>query len=97
MTLTDRVAAFIGSERLLQPGAGVVVGLSGGADSAALLAVLSRLGYGLTAVHCHFGLRGAEADRDEAHSRALAARFGAAFRSIRFDTRAYMRQHGVSA
>lgn len=97
MTLTDRVAAFIGSERLLQPGAGVVVGLSGGADSAALLAVLSRLGYRLTAVHCHFGLRGAEADRDEAHSRALAARFGAAFRSVRFDTRAYMRQHGVSA
>lgn len=97
MSLQDRVAAFIAAERLLLPGAGVVVGLSGGADSAALLAVLARLGYRLTAVHCHFGLRGAEADRDEAHSRALAARFGAAFRSVRFDTRDYMQRHGVSA
>jgi len=98
MTLPERIARFIAAEGLLTPAAKVIVGLSGGADSSALLAILCRLGYECVAVHCHFGLRGPEADRDLEHSRALAARLGAAgFREVRFDTRAYMRANGVSA
>ena len=97
MTFPERIARFIAAERLLTPGATVVVGLSGGADSSALLAVLCRLGYRCIAVHCHFGLRGGEADRDLLHSRSLASALGADFREVRFDTRAYMRANGVSA
>lgn len=97
MTFQERIASFIASGSLLTPGAKVVVGLSGGADSSALLVVLSRLGYRCIAVHCHFGLRGDEADRDLEHSRALASRCGAEFRSVRFDTRNHMRACGISA
>lgn len=98
MTFKERIADYIASERLLQPGARVIVGLSGGADSAALLAVLSELGYRCIAVHCNFGLRGAEADRDMEYSQALAVvRFGAEFRSVRFDTAAHMAARGISA
>lgn len=96
MTFVRRIASFIESECLLTHGARVVVGLSGGADSAALTAVLSELGYDIVAVHCHFGLRGEEADRDLAHSQMLAERFGAQFRSVRFNTREYMQQNGLS-
>ncbi|MDE7335097.1 MAG: tRNA lysidine(34) synthetase TilS [Muribaculaceae bacterium] len=97
MTFKERIARHIAAEELLSPGARVVVGLSGGADSAALLAVLCALGYSCLAVHCHFGLRGDEADRDLDHSRELARRFGAEFRSVRFQTAEYMAAHGVSA
>lgn len=97
MTFKERIARHISAEGLLQPGSKVVVGFSGGADSAALLAVLCALGYRCVAVHCHFGLRGAEADRDLDHSCELARRLGAEFRSVRFQTAEYMAAHGVSA
>lgn len=97
MTFTERIARFIADERLLTPAAPVAVALSGGADSSALLAVLRALGYPCIALHCHFGLRGSEADRDLQFSRRLAERLGAEFRFIRFDTRSHMRQRRISA
>lgn len=75
----------------------IVVGLSGGADSVALLAALRADGRRCVAVHCHFGLRGHEADRDLNHSREVALSLGAEFRSVRFDTRAEMKRRGISA
>jgi tRNA(Ile)-lysidine synthase len=69
---------------LLKAGLRVGVGLSGGADSVALLLLLhaanalprNALGVGLSAVHVHHGLRGEEADADLAFVEALCARLG---------------------
>jgi tRNA(Ile)-lysidine synthase len=98
MTLEAKISHFIEREGLPKPDARLVVGLSGGADSVALLSALTALGYDCTAVHCHFGLRDAEeADRDLAHAEAVARQLGAGFRSVRFATRQYMAEHGVSA
>ncbi|MBL7134571.1 MAG: tRNA lysidine(34) synthetase TilS [Phycisphaerae bacterium] len=75
--LVRSVATFIDEQSLIAPGAGVVVGVSGGADSVALLAILRELavradrGYALTAAHLHHGLR-ESADADEAFVRDLA-------------------------
>lgn len=96
MTFRDRIATYIASENLLSPGAKVIVGLSGGADSSALLAVLCELGYTCHAVHCHFGLRAEEADRDLEFSRVLASQLGAEFSEVRFNTKDYQQVHGVS-
>ena len=56
---------------------GIVVGVSGGADSVCLLCVLAELavpcGLSLAAVHVHHGIRGAEADRDAEFVRTLCA------------------------
>lgn len=60
------IRLYIEKYRLLSEDRPVLVGLSGGADSVALLGVLVRLGYPCIALHCNFHLRGEESDRDEA-------------------------------
>lgn len=68
----------------------VAVGLSGGADSVALLLALAHLsrelGVVLHAAHLHHGLRGEEADSDLNFSRELAADLGIPFHESRVDT-----------
>jgi tRNA(Ile)-lysidine synthase len=77
---------------LLKPGLRVAVGLSGGADSVALLRILAErsreLGLVLHAAHLHHGLRGAEADADRDFSRELAQRLGLLFHEAQVDTAA---------
>jgi tRNA(Ile)-lysidine synthase len=76
------------------PSAGtrVVVAVSGGADSLCLLLVLDALrpvlGCALTVAHVHHGLRGAEADRDQAFVLGLAAEMGLPCLVERVDVRA---------
>ena len=51
----------------------VLVGLSGGADSVALLLLLLERGGAIAAVHVNHGLRGEDSDGDEAFVRSLCA------------------------
>jgi tRNA(Ile)-lysidine synthase len=77
---------------LLRPGLRLAVGLSGGADSVALLRALQarsrELGLVLHAAHLHHGLRGEEADGDQAFARALAAQLGLPFHESRVNAAA---------
>jgi tRNA(Ile)-lysidine synthase len=70
----------------------VAVGVSGGADSVALMRALAarsnELGLVVHAAHLHHGLRGAEADGDLEFCRALAAELGLPFHEARVDTAA---------
>lgn len=76
----DGVARFVDARRLIEPRAAVVVGVSGGPDSMALLAVLRALSgrgdraYRLTAAHLDHGLRPGSAD-DAAFVADLARRW----------------------
>ncbi len=77
---TGRVQPIAGlaiDTTLLKPGMRLGVGVSGGADSVALLRVLherrAELGLVLHVAHLHHGLRGAEADADLEFVRELAA------------------------
>ena len=76
----------------LRPGLRLAVGLSGGADSVALLCILAaraaELGLVLHAAHLHHGLRGDEADADLAFARDLAATLGLPFHEARIDVAA---------
>ena len=80
---------------LLRPGLRVAVGVSGGADSVALLRSLKQrspeLGLVVHAAHLHHGLRGVEADGDLAFSRALAEELGLVFHEARVDAAAEAR------
>ncbi|HEY1160551.1 MAG TPA: tRNA lysidine(34) synthetase TilS [Terracidiphilus sp.] len=74
----------------MKPGLRLAVGLSGGADSVALLRALAErsgeLGLVVHVAHLHHGLRGEEADADLAFARALAGELGLAFHEARVDT-----------
>jgi tRNA(Ile)-lysidine synthase len=78
--------------KLLKPGMRVAVALSGGADSVALVRILTarsaELGLVLHAAHLHHGLRGAEADGDLEFCRELASKLGLPFREARVDAAA---------
>ena len=91
-----KVSQFIEEKHLLGSGDKVLVALSGGADSVALLRVLLRLGYVCEAAHCNFHLRGEESVRDECFVRALAESLGVPLHVIHFDTNAYAASHNVS-
>ena len=67
----------------------VLVALSGGADSVALLRVLLVLGYHCEAAHCNFHLRGEESDRDERFVNELCKGLGVALHVTHFDTVTY--------
>ena len=94
------IKRYIGANQLIRPGDGVVVGLSGGPDSVFLLYALHtlqpRMGFTLWAVHVHHGIRGAEADRDEAFSEKLCAKLDIPFRAVHVAAPAYAAQHGLS-
>ncbi|HSC78416.1 MAG TPA: tRNA lysidine(34) synthetase TilS, partial [Candidatus Acidoferrales bacterium] len=78
MDLREKVEQAIRRGELLAPGARVVVGCSGGADSVALVRLLyelkDKLGLRLLVAHLNHQLRGDEADADEGFVRRLAER-----------------------
>lgn len=69
--------------RMLQPGDRVLVGLSGGPDSTALLRCLNhlaeKLSISLGAAHLNHGLRGDQADNDARHAAGQADGLGIRF------------------
>ncbi|MFC6646866.1 tRNA lysidine(34) synthetase TilS [Granulicella cerasi] len=86
---------------LLRKGERVCCAVSGGADSTAMLLAMveanarkESLGIELSAAHVHHGLRGAEADADEAFVRELCQRLGVPLTLVHVDTPARMADEG---
>lgn len=98
--LTKKILSFIRENRLIVRGDQIAAGLSGGADSVSLIIILNNikklLGFNLCAIHINHGLRGCEADRDEAFCRDLCARLGVRFAAERVDVRGLVREAGLS-
>ena len=92
----NRIRTFVEHQQLLASGSRVLVTLSGGADSVALLLVLKRLGYECVAAHCNFHLRGDESERDCRFVLDLCCRQGIECVVKDFDVNAYMKKYGVS-
>lgn len=90
------IRAYINKHKLLSDDKPVLVGLSGGADSVALLVVLVKLGYKCIAVHCNFHLRGEESDRDETFAESLAQTLAVPFYKIDFNTHLYAKEKHIS-
>jgi len=63
----------------------LLVGVSGGADSVALLRLLMEAGVRVTAVHVNHGLRGDASDEDEAFVRKLCGRLAVPLMCFRAD------------
>ena len=92
-----RVMQYIREKELLEKGDKVLVCVSGGADSVALLDVLQRGGFECIIAHCNFHLRGEESNRDEEFVKAIGdGRLAMRLRIKHFDTEGYAQANGIS-
>ena len=96
--MKERVERFLAEKGLLS-GAGIVVGLSGGADSVCLLLILKELsekhGFPLYALHVHHGLRGETADRDALFCKELCESLHIPLRTERVDVADIAETHAI--
>lgn len=81
--ILHKIAATIAHHSMLAPGEGVLLAVSGGPDSTALLvamaALAGELGVRLHAAHFNHGVRGAESDRDQQAAAEAARRYALGF------------------
>jgi len=87
--MINKIRQTIEKYKLLDKGDRVVVALSGGPDSTALLVILTQIveeiGFNLIAAHINHGLRAEESDEDEKYSRELSEKMGVDFVSHKID------------
>lgn len=97
-TLTRKVLQTIHRYQLLKEGDRVIVALSGGPDSVALLLALRELEESLSlrlcAAHLNHRLRGSESDQDEQFVRRLCHQFGLPIEVKGVNTKQEMRKSG---
>jgi tRNA(Ile)-lysidine synthase len=97
--LLRKISETIRDNRLFCQGDTVVVAVSGGADSVALLDILASLTglrLRLVVAHLNHGLRGKESDGDAAFVEELAARYRLPFAQQRLDVKELSRQRKQS-
>jgi tRNA(Ile)-lysidine synthase len=98
--LQREVVAFIHRERLLSPGDRVVVGVSGGPDSLALLhlvhACREQLGIEVHAAHLNHLIRGTEADQDAQFVADVASAWDIPCTVVARDVPAFARDHRLA-
>lgn len=98
--MVTKVREFVRQQNMWEENDHIIAGISGGADSVCLFLMLLELkkewNLKLTAVHVHHGLRGREADEDEAFVRELCEKYQVAFRSFRVDAADEARRRRIS-
>lgn len=96
----EKIRAYVREHGMLEEQDTVIAGISGGADSVCLLCVLLMLkreyGLRLFAVHVNHGLRGEEADADEAFVEELCRRENVPLDVVRVDVARLAREEGLS-
>jgi len=74
----------------------LLIALSGGADSMALIHLLNQMPWHLEAAHCNFGLRSDESDKDEEFVRLFCSTNNIKLHVIQFDTEQVADEKGIS-
>ena len=90
------VEKYIQQENLVNSRDKVLVALSGGADSVALLRLLLALDYPCEAAHCNFHLRGEESKRDEDFVRQLCDHLQVKLHVVHFKTEKVAAEQRIS-
>ena len=98
--MLEKVEQYMKEWKMISEQDVVVVGVSGGADSVALLLVLEELRkkqkFSIHVVHVNHGIRGEEADRDEHYVQTLCEEKEIPFSCVHVDVPSYAREHRMS-
>ena len=94
--MRERFLDFIKKHALIGSGERVLLAVSGGLDSMAMLHLFSQTDIPFAIAHCNFGLRGEESDGDEQFVKDQAEALGVECFLTKFDTLAYAREHQQS-
>jgi tRNA(Ile)-lysidine synthase len=96
VSLPQRFEQSINRHGLFQRSDNLLLAVSGGLDSVVLAHLCAGAGYRFSIAHCHFGLRGAESDRDASFVNDLATSLSVPVYIKRFDTEGYAAERKVS-
>ena len=100
MNILEKIDGYIKKENMIDSGDGIVVALSGGADSVALFLCLEKLreryDLKLVAAHVNHMIRGKEADQDEAYVRKLGQDHGIPVEVLKKDVPRYARENSMT-
>lgn len=96
MDFLSRLQHNIQEQELFGPSDQLLLAVSGGRDSVALLSALHHLGYSVAIAHCNFQLRSEESLGDEKFVQELAERLSVPFYLQRFDTALAAQSSGQS-
>ena len=94
--MLDDFTKYIEENHLFGKNDRILLAVSGGIDSMVMAHLFLAAGYKTGIAHCNFCLRPQESDKDEDLVRVFASENKIPFYSIRFKTRAYAREHGIS-
>lgn len=92
----QKFIAHVAKEKLFSATDHLLIAVSGGLDSVVLCHLCKEAGYTFSIAHCHFGLRGAESDRDAAFVKAFSETLGVPFFLKHFDTSGYASEKKMS-
>lgn len=94
--MLDRFLEYVEENQLFESPQKVLLAVSGGIDSMALLYLFEKSEFNYGVVHCNFQLRGEESDLDEEFVKNQVLLHGVPFFNSRFDTIDYARVNGIS-
>ena len=88
--------AYVAAEKLFSQKDRVLLAVSGGRDSVAMVHLFHLSGFRFGIAHCNFQLRGEESERDMLFVETLAKKYNVPFFSTKFNIARYINKQGVS-
>jgi len=94
--MLDRFLAYIKEHALFDTKSRLLVAVSGGKDSVALVDLLLKSDFTFSIAHCNFSLRGSESDKDAEFVKKMALDIDSTYYSKSFSTNKYAEENGIS-
>lgn len=94
--MLDQLLNYISVQKLFQSEQNVLLAVSGGIDSMAMVHLFHQTKFNFAVAHCNFHLRGEESDDDQSMVEKEAKKGGLSFYVKSFETEEYAIEHGIS-